>query len=162
MNDQPGTDGPRQDPSEVDDKFRALLEGVRTTLPGVQVLFAFLLTLPLQGGFAEITRLERATYFVALYGAAIASILLIAPSAHQRVRAPMTGIRRRDPDHLRFAAAVTNIGTAVFVVALSASVYLVSTLVFVASWAAVPTTAAALLAGWAWFYVPAMRWRSPD
>ena len=34
--------------TDVDDQFRAILEGLRTTLPGVQVLFAFLLTLPLQ------------------------------------------------------------------------------------------------------------------
>ena len=36
----------------------AILEGLRTTLPGVQVLFAFLLTLPLQTAFAEIRKLE--------------------------------------------------------------------------------------------------------
>ncbi len=35
----------------VDDRFRALLEGLRTTIPGVMVLFAFLLTVPLATSF---------------------------------------------------------------------------------------------------------------
>jgi hypothetical protein len=147
------------DPNGVDDRFRALLEGLRTTLPGVQVLFAFLLTLPLQGGFAEITRTERAAYFVALYTAAMSSIMLIAPSVHQRVRAPMTGVRRRDPSHLRFAAWVTIAGTVAFLVALGASIYLVSTIIFTPLWAGLATVGAVALAGWAWFYVPAVRWR---
>lgn len=149
------------DAEDVDDRFRALMEGLRTTLPGVQVLFAFLLTLPLQGGFSELTNLERSAYYIALFGAAIASILLIAPSAHQRVRAPMTGVKRHHVSHLRFTATLTIVGTAVFLVALGASIYLVSTLVFNEAWLALlPTAAAVLLAGWAWFWVPMVSWRA--
>ena len=73
--------------NEVDDAFRAVLEGLRTTLPGVQVLFAFLLTLPLQQSFSSLATAEEVSFFVAFFGSAIASILLIAPSAHQRLRA---------------------------------------------------------------------------
>lgn len=144
---------------EVDEGFRALLEGLRTTLPGVQVLFAFLLTLPLQTGFGEISGPKRATYFAALVSAAVSSVLLIAPSVHQRVRAPMTGMRRHHRGHLRFTAWVTIVGSVFFLLALGSAVYLVATLMFSSAWAALPTAAVAVLAVWAWFYVPAVQWR---
>ena len=98
---------------EVDDQFRAILEGLRTTLPGVQVLFAFLLVLPLQASFAEIRDLERFAYYVAFFGSAMSSVLLIAPSAHQRLRAPITGVERRSTTHLRITIVLTIVGTVI-------------------------------------------------
>jgi hypothetical protein len=109
-------------PSEVDDAFRSVLEGLRTTLPGVQVLFAFLLTLPLQSAFTDLSGIERGSYYVAFFGSAVASILLIAPSAHQRLRAPMTCVRRQSPAHLRFTINMTIVGTAVIAMSLCAAV----------------------------------------
>ena len=47
---------PDERTQEIDDQFRSLMEGLRTTIPGVMVLFAFLLTLPLQPAFADLTR----------------------------------------------------------------------------------------------------------
>nr|MDP9494734.1 DUF6328 family protein [Actinomycetota bacterium] len=68
---------PRDDNADVDDAFRAFLEGLRTTLPGVQVLFAFLLILPLQESFHDLARAERVAFYIAFFGSALASILLI-------------------------------------------------------------------------------------
>ncbi|MDX1690739.1 MAG: DUF6328 family protein [Acidimicrobiia bacterium] len=144
---------------QVDERFRALMEGLRTTLPGVQVLFAFLLTLPLQARFADLPDLETVTYFVALVTAAVASVLLISPSAHQRARARVTGLKREHESHLAVAARLANIGTASFLIALTASVYLAVTVIFTAAWAAAPAAAIALVAGWAWFYLPLVSWR---
>ena len=79
--------------SEADEQFTRLLEGLRTTLPGVEVLFGFLLVFPLQANFSELTDFEKPLYVVALLSAAVALILLIAPSVHQRMRAPIDGIR---------------------------------------------------------------------
>lgn len=148
--------------NHTDEHFRALMEGLRTTLPGVQVLFAFLLTLPLQGRFADISGLERGTYFVALFAAALSSVLLIAPSVHQRMRAPHSGMPRKHDTHLSFTVRLTNVGTVLFLVALAASVYLVTDLVFDATWASIPTAIAVAIAAWAWFYVPLIRWATDD
>ncbi len=142
------------DAAEVDEAFRAFLEGLRTTLPGVQVLFAFLLTIPFQGSFSELRGIELGAYYIAFFAAAVSSILLIAPSAHQRLRAPQTGVARRSPTHLRFTVTLTNIGTVTFAVALSASVFLVSTLVFDDLTGSAAAAVVSLLAAWAWFYVP--------
>ncbi len=139
---------------EVDDQFRAILEGLRTTLPGVQVLFAFLLTLPLQAAFQEIRDVERLAYFIAFFGSAIASVLLIAPSAHQRLRAPITGVQRRSKSHLRVTVNLTIAGTIIFAIALAAAVFLISTLVLDDSLAVAATAAVAGLVIWSWFFIP--------
>lgn len=151
---------PRED--AVDDAFRAVLEGLRTTLPGVQVLFAFLLTLPLQRSFDTLTAAERGAFLFAFFGSAVASVLLIAPSAHQRIRAPLTGVRRRSRDHLRFTVLMTIAGTIVFAFALAASVYLITSIVLAEPAAAASTAAIALLVAWAWFYVPLNRFSRED
>lgn len=145
------------DRGTVDDQFRALMEGLRTTIPGVMVLFAFLLTLPLQAPFDEIGGVGTTFYYVAFLSSALAAILLIAPSVHQRVRAPVSGIRRREIQHVMVAARLAIAGTVLFLVSISASVYLVTSLVLDDIPASVATALVAAVAGWSWFYVPLVR-----
>jgi hypothetical protein len=140
--------------NEVDDAFRAFLEGLRTTLPGVQVLFAFLLILPFQQTFQELTGAETTAYFIAFFGSALASILLIAPSAHQRLRAPQSGVRRHSIKHLQITVRITIVGTVVFAIALVAAVYLVSSILLETVPVILTTVFIALVLGWGWFYVP--------
>jgi Family of unknown function (DUF6328) len=145
--------------NDVDDQFRSLMEGLRTTLPGVQVLFAFLLVLPLQAAFTEITDIERIAYYVSFFGSAMASVLLIAPSAHQRLRAPVTGMERRSERHLHIAVNLTIAGTIIFAIALSAAVFLISTLTLTDSVAVGATIAVAVVLAWSWFYIPMVTFR---
>ena len=63
-----------------------LLDAIRVALPGVQVLFAFLLVVPFSQRFHRVSSAEEGAYFGALLCAATASVLLIAPSAHHRLR----------------------------------------------------------------------------
>lgn len=144
---------------EIDDQFRALMEGLRTTIPGVMVLFSFLLVLPLQTTFGDISDPNTLVFYVAFLSAAVASILLIAPSVHQRVRAPISGIRRRTWSHVMFATKLAIGGTAAFLVSVVAVVYLVSSLVFNDVFAGVVTAAVAFVAAWAWFYLPLVRFK---
>jgi Family of unknown function (DUF6328) len=146
----------KREPSdeEIDDQFRALLEGLRTTIPGVMVLFSFLLILPLQTSFGDISDPDVVVFYVAFITAAASAILLIAPSVHQRVRAPKSGIRRRSLSHVMFATKLAIAGTVTFLVSIAAVVYLVSSIVF-SNWLAVlATVVVTLTASWAWFYVP--------
>jgi Family of unknown function (DUF6328) len=139
---------------DVDDAFRAVLEGLRTTMPGVMVLFAFLLTIPFQTSFSRLSNDEQTAYYLAFFGSAIAAVLLIAPSAHQRLRALQTGVRRHSRKHLRFTVRMTVAGTVAFSIALGSAVYLVTSVVVEQRAAAVGTAVVAVLLGWAWFYVP--------
>ena len=69
----------------LDRNLVELLQEVRVVQTGVQVLFAFLLTVPFSARFDEITGFQRGTFFAALVGSAAASILLIAPTAVHRL-----------------------------------------------------------------------------
>jgi hypothetical protein len=73
------------DTERLDRNLIELLQEVRVVQTGVQVLFAFLLTVPFSSRFNEITGFERAAYFTALIGATAASVLLIAPTALHRI-----------------------------------------------------------------------------
>ena len=138
------------------------MEGLRTTIPGVMVLFSFLLILPLQSSFVEISTVNTTVFYVAFGSAAISSVLLISPSVHQRVRAPISGIKRRTWSHVMYATKVAIAGTVTFLIAIAAGVYLVSSLVFTDVVAVAATTIIAVVAGWAWFYLPLVRFRHSD
>jgi Family of unknown function (DUF6328) len=73
------------DTERLDRNLIELLQEVRVVQTGVQVLFAFLLTVPFSSRFDEITGFQRGAYFTALVGAAAASVLLLAPTAVHRI-----------------------------------------------------------------------------
>jgi Family of unknown function (DUF6328) len=63
-----------------------LLQELRVALPGVQFLFAFLLTVPFANRFAEVTSFQKTAYFVALLTTAASAVFMIAPTATHRLR----------------------------------------------------------------------------
>lgn len=146
-----------EDLHRVDDRFRAVMEGLRTTIPGVMVLFAFLLTVPLQTPFETVSTDQRVAYYVAFAAAGVATILLVAPSAHQRVRAPISGIPRHDEGHVLTAVRLSLAGTVAAAVAIAAVAYFVTSLVFDSAVAGIVAAGAGLLTGWAWFWLPLVR-----
>src|SRR5919205_3652577 len=62
-----------------------LLNELRVAMPGVQILFGFLLTVPFQQRFQRVTEFQETVYFVTLIAAAVATAFLIAPSAYHRL-----------------------------------------------------------------------------
>lgn len=90
---------------DLDRELIELLNELRVVLPGVQVLFAFLLAVPFANGWQKVTDAQTWAYMVALVATAVGSILLIAPSAYHRLRwrratrsrccGPRTGSRSR-------------------------------------------------------------------
>jgi len=144
-------------PEEVDDQFRALMEGLRTTIPGVMVLFSFLLVLPLQASFGDLSGVNTVVFYVAFSSSALSAVLLIAPSVHQRVRAPISGIKRRTWSHVMYATKLAIAGTVSFLVAISSVVFLVSSLVFSDPMAIFATLVVGVTSAWAWFYLPLVR-----
>jgi hypothetical protein len=69
----------------LDRNLGELLQELRIALPGVQVLFAFLLAVPFQQNFSEISDFDKTMYFVTLLLTALSAALLIAPSAYHRL-----------------------------------------------------------------------------
>jgi len=80
--------GERFEESTQDKGHRQLIEllnELRVALPGVQVLFAFLLTVPFTQGWAKVTPFQQDLYFATLLSSAVATAFLIAPSAIHRL-----------------------------------------------------------------------------
>src|SRR3954470_9132364 len=69
----------------LDRNLNELLGELRVALPGVQVLFAFLLAVPFQQRFAQASQFERDVYLVTLLASAAATGFLIAPTAYHRI-----------------------------------------------------------------------------
>src|SRR5437762_4910954 len=63
-----------------------LLNELRVALPGVQVLFAFLLAVPFANSFPKLSAVDRDVFFAAFVAAALSTVLLIAPSSYHRLR----------------------------------------------------------------------------
>lgn len=82
-----GSDGRRKETAleRTDRNLLELLNELRVAIPGIQVLFAFLLVLPFNARFEEVTEFERVVYLVTLMSTAIAAVLIMAPSIHHRL-----------------------------------------------------------------------------
>jgi hypothetical protein len=110
----------------ADRNMGELLQELRVALPGVQVLFAFLLTVPFATGFTNLTGEQRDLYFGVLVSTAIATAFLIAPSAHHRLL-----FRQRDKEHLVLISnRLTIIGLFVLALSITGAVLLIADYLF--------------------------------
>jgi hypothetical protein len=148
-----------QEKERLNRKLIELLNELRIALPGVQVLFAFLLILPFSQGFADTTETQRRIYSAAVVCAAIASILLIAPAAYHRHR-----FRRLEeesvPEKREMLIAQDHLATAgIFFLALamSGSIFVVVEVVMSTTVAIVVALMLGLLFGWFWYLLPVSR-----
>src|SRR5947208_1655928 len=137
----------------VDRELIELLNELRVALPGVQVLFAFLLIVPFSQGFAKLTSLQRAIYFCAFACTSAATALFIAPSTYHRLR-----FRQKDKERMLFTASkLTIAGTVLLALAISSVVFLVTDVLFHVTWAALVTGANAGWFAWFWYGLPMTR-----
>src|SRR5438477_693242 len=81
-------EGGRKETEEerLDRNLTELLNELRVALPGVQVLFAFLLAVPFSRGYSQVTQFEKISFFVSLISTALSSALLIATPSFHRLR----------------------------------------------------------------------------
>jgi hypothetical protein len=119
---QPGEDRKERRDRELIE----LLNELRVAIPGIQVLFAFLLTMPFTQRFTTITSSQRAIFFLAFICTAVSSALLIAPTVLHRLR-----FRSRDKENvLMTSSRLTIIGTFFLAVAITAVVYLITDVLY--------------------------------
>jgi len=137
----------RRSPEDLNRELIELLNELRVALPGVQVLFAFLLAVPFATGWRRVTNFQRDVFFVAFLCTAAATILLIAPSTYHRLR-----WREHDKEHLLVTANRLTIAGSVFLAAAVVSVVLLITdLLFSLGWALLATAVAAVAFAWFWY-----------
>ncbi len=157
------TDGPAEHGHEetaeetLDRNLIELLNELRVSGTGVQVLFAFLLVVPFNAGYKRMSQFDRIDYFVALLCIAIAATLLIAPSVHHR----LLFRHHQRPYIVRTANRAAIAGAVFLAVGLTAILVLISNVVFGGVAAVTVGTIAAVVVLILWFGIPLRRrWRA--
>ena len=133
-----------------DRNFADLLQELRVAQTGVQILFAFLLTLPFSNGFPKTTAFQKDVYVVALISAAFATAMIIAPVAFHRALFR----QGRKPELVRYAHRMATGALAFLLISMVSSIFLIvdfllsrpmaillgvlAALVFLTFWAGIP------------------------
>ncbi|WP_030456047.1 DUF6328 family protein [Herbidospora cretacea] len=142
---------PEENPKErVDRELSELLQGLRVQSTGVQVLFAFLLTLPFSAGFSRVDEFGKWLFYAALVSAAVASICLLAPAVQNRIlfRSGLKEIM------LHRANELAVVGGIALAVSMTCSTGLVVEVYLGATPAILIAAGVVLLSTWLWFVQP--------
>ena len=130
-----------------------LLNELRVALTGVQILFAFLLTVPFSQRFATVTNFQRYVYFVTLLCAATSVALFIAPTAHHRVL-----FRRRQKRSLVLRGSrYMLIGLGFLALSMTGVIMLITDVLFKTTMVVVVSAAIAVIFAVLWYLVPLAR-----
>jgi hypothetical protein len=141
------------DAERLDRNLGELLQELRVALPGVQVLFAFLLAVPFQQGFTRITPFQEKVYFVTLLCTALSAALLISPSAYHRIT-----FRLQQKDDLVFLAnrlAIAGLG--LLALAMTGAIVLITDVLYGGLAAAVTGGASLAVFFVLWYGLPLQR-----
>jgi hypothetical protein len=153
--DQHGHDSGRDETEEerLDRNLSELLQELRVALPGVQVLFAFLLAVPFQQGFEKITGFQKGAYFGTLVCTAIAAVMLISPSAYHRLTFRYQQKRRL----VFYANRFSIVGLVFLALAMTGAIMLITDVLFGTAATIAMTAASVLVFGFFWFALPLQR-----
>ena len=134
-----------------------LLNELRVALPGVQVLFAFLLAVPFAQGFTRVTDFQRALFFVVMAFTAISAALLIAPSAWHRLR-----FRQQDKERiLRASNRMSIAGLGFLALAMTGAVMLIADFIYSPTLTIIGGITALIVYGVLWYAMPLLGPRGP-
>jgi hypothetical protein len=149
--------GARDLPRSFEREWPEFLDEIRVALPGVQLLFGFLLAAPFTSQFRAVTGIVQEVYLVCFLATAAACIFLIAPSVYHRLH------WRRDvldkEQMLRTCNRLAIIGGALLAVAMTSAVYVVTAIAWTPMRALVASGAAGVLIAALWFALPLGRRR---
>ena len=131
-----GETAPREDRdlSELDDikdreelrsRYQTLLQELRVVLPGVQVLLAFLLTIPFSQRFTDLDDTGRNTFGFTMVTAMLSVVCLLTPTVFHRI-----GGRQERKSRLAWGIRLTIVGLMLLALSLVSGVWCVSRFVF--------------------------------
>ena len=141
----------------LESELEQLLQELRVALPGVQILFAFLLTVPFANRFEQVTPFQEDAYLATLVATFAASVCFVAPTSYHRLRYR----KHSDPERmLRTANILVIAGLGCLAVALTAALLFVTDVVFGRTTAVALTTAGGLLLLGLWYAIPLSRFLS--
>jgi hypothetical protein len=151
-----------QTPDQHDDESRRervnrelieLLNELRVALPGVQVLFAFLLAVPFSNGYSRITGFQREIFFATLVATTISTVCFIVPTAYHRLN-----FREQEKERILVTSNKFSVAGLAFLALAMVGVVVLVTDVIYSDAAALVTGALTLVAfGSLWFALPLLR-----
>ena len=149
----PGSGRDETEIERLDRNLSELLQELRVALPGVQVLFAFLLTIPFNQRFVELTETQKDIYLVTFLATTVSAALLIAPTAYHRIT-----FRKQQKAHLvQIANRAAVVGLGFLALAMTGVVLLVTDFLFSTLVTVACTTFAGLLFAIFWYALPLWR-----
>lgn len=139
----------------VDRNFDELLQELRVSQNGTQILFAFLLTVPFSNGFRNVSNFQRGLYFGTLVTAALSAAMLIAPAVMHRI----VFRRHMKNELLRIASATVLTGQAMLTLTVAGAVWLIGDYLY--GHVAGAAVAVIVAAWWSlWFFLLPIRMRA--
>jgi hypothetical protein len=142
----------------LDRELIELLNELRVLLPGVQVLFAFLLTAPFASGFEQVTEFQRDVYALCLLSALAATVCLVAPTSYHRIR-----FREADKEMLiQISNRLAIAGSALLALSMTSSILLVCDYLFSREVAIAATVVTGLGFAALWYVLPLARAATED
>jgi hypothetical protein len=144
---------PESEEERADRNLSDLLQELRVALPGVQVLFGFLLTVPFSQRFSDLSDFQEKLYFGVLISVALATVLLVAPTAGHRIL-----FRRQQKEFIvTIANRLSLVGLLLLAVAMCGAITLISDFLFGSTTAVISTAVMAAAFGGFWFLGPIVR-----
>src|SRR3954463_3598513 len=130
-----------------------LLQETRVIMPGVQVLFAFLLAVTFQQQFQKTTDFQRDVFLATILGATASTVCFIAPAAWHRLL-----FQQKDKRHIiKVANRFVISGLVLLALSMTFALVLVCDVVFSGTTAVVVPALAFSTFGWFWFVSPLIR-----
>jgi hypothetical protein len=149
----PGSGRNETEQERADRNLQEMLGELRVALPGVQVLFAFLLVVPFSQRFGEVTSFQKATYFTTLMVTTASAVCLIAPSVHHRIE-----FRRHHKERIvETGNRIVIVGLALLAVAMTGAVLFITDVLYGAPTPAIVAAGVALAFSMLWFALPLKR-----
>jgi hypothetical protein len=137
----------------LDRNLQELLQELRVALPGVQVLFAFLLVVPFNQRFPQITNFQQTIYFITLLLATGATGFLIAPTVHHRIQ-----FRQQDKERIVMTAnRFTIVGMGLLASAMTGAILLITDVLYRSTTVAIVAAAVAVMFIVLWYVIPGRR-----
>jgi O-antigen/teichoic acid export membrane protein len=139
-----------QEEERLNQEWEELLDELRVVLPGTEVLFAFLLSIPFTSRFSQVATTDKTIYFIAFLSTAVATLLLVAPSAQHR----LLWRKQRKNAQLKLATRLLLAGILCLAVAIVSVVFLITNLLYGTALPAIVTAAVVAMIAWLWYIQP--------
>jgi Family of unknown function (DUF6328) len=154
----PETGRDESESERLDRNLQEMLGELRVALPGVQVLFAFLLVVPFNQRFADVTQFQKTVFFVTLLCTAASTVCLIAPTAHHRLE-----FRQQDKQRIvQTGNRIVILGLLLLAVAMTGAVLFVTDFLYSSTTTIVAAGGIGLAFAVLWYLIPLRRLAQGD